>query len=437
MQNLNIKVGNAENGTAARIEACADMRNAVTFAAMNYAMAGVVNEHLILNFDSTQFTVGEGKASSRSKACYTIKHEGKSIKVASDGNSKGSTAFFIKYFLIMSAGGEVSVPVYVIADSAMDAKEYRAEKVPGLGLSVTDSYGYLVFCHTRCCNTKFYDWLVRDVVVKFIDSLRSRYGIEDDGLAWLQCDGEKTQIDVFASNEVLNELSTKDIVVGKPPASTTEITQPCDVGICFKNCKAILDKINVADVSSQKHMLEVLRRILATTSLSDYHRPLAQYGLLRVQLALQTGLNSLNIRDSFKLAGVYPFDLGQILSQCTTKLSAADGLAIATKLPQWSGLIRDRGEISDEVFDKCDIGALSLGSSKDNLVLHRRRAIVVTNPALIQKEVNKKLEAEAQKENEEVRRAAKKAQAAVNKALREERSAAAKARKAAKQASRT
>jgi hypothetical protein len=45
-------------------------------------------------------------------------------------------------------------------------------------------------------------------------------------------------------------------------------------------------------------------------------------------------MNIRKIRDSFRLPGVVPFDLGVILSQYTTPISAVDGLAIAASLPR-------------------------------------------------------------------------------------------------------
>ena len=43
-------------------------------------------------------------------------------------------------------------------------------------------------------------------------------------------------------------LEDMNIVVGKPPAFTTEITQPCDIRHCFKGPKTALKHINDSDV---------------------------------------------------------------------------------------------------------------------------------------------------------------------------------------------
>ena len=55
---LGIKNGHAEATTIAGAHACASVRNAVSFAAMNSLMSTVAPPQLHLNVDGTQFCVG-------------------------------------------------------------------------------------------------------------------------------------------------------------------------------------------------------------------------------------------------------------------------------------------------------------------------------------------------------------------------------------------
>ncbi len=57
-----IYTGNTEETTDARAIAVAAVRNAVSFAAMNQFVAPLIDPHLILNADATQFTVGNTSA---------------------------------------------------------------------------------------------------------------------------------------------------------------------------------------------------------------------------------------------------------------------------------------------------------------------------------------------------------------------------------------
>ena len=67
-------------------------------------------------------------------------------------------------------------------------------------------------------------------------------------MTWFQLDGESVQIAIYQSKQMLKKLEDMNIVVGKPPASTTDITQPSDIRHCFKGPKTALKHINDSDV---------------------------------------------------------------------------------------------------------------------------------------------------------------------------------------------
>jgi hypothetical protein len=83
------------------------------------------------------------------------------LKAAPDKKSDGIVAFYIKYYLMISAYGFTSDPVYVIADGFMLDNEIDTYTVPGLNVSTgLEGVGHIVFCKTRGCNLKFYEWYV-------------------------------------------------------------------------------------------------------------------------------------------------------------------------------------------------------------------------------------------------------------------------------------
>jgi len=47
-------------------------------------------------------------------------------------------------------------------------------------------------------------------------------------------DGEQVQIDPVFDDDIFKMLTDNNIVIGKPPGSTTAINQPCDAGNCFR-----------------------------------------------------------------------------------------------------------------------------------------------------------------------------------------------------------
>ena len=47
-------------------------------------------------------------------------------------------------------------------------------------------------------------------------------------LTWFQLDGESVQIEVYNDPEMIQKLHDQNIVISKPSAFISEITQPCD-----------------------------------------------------------------------------------------------------------------------------------------------------------------------------------------------------------------
>jgi hypothetical protein len=71
-------------------------------------------------------------------------------------------------------------------------------------------------------------------------------------MCWFQLDGEQVQIECYSHPATVDILRDSNIVVGKLPASTTAVTQPCDAGNCFKSAKCTLKVINDADISKHR-----------------------------------------------------------------------------------------------------------------------------------------------------------------------------------------
>jgi hypothetical protein len=256
---MGIMSKHAEATTKARAEAVADIQNAISFAAMNFGIVPNVHSSLIINCDATQFTVGHASANQIEVKVLT---KSECYKVLPDDTNNGITAYFIKYYLIMNASGQISHPVYVIADENMDTESIDVYRVPCLSLSChLESTGWLVFCKTRCCNITFYRWLLKEMVIGFISSIKQRSELDEKSLSWFQLDGESIQIAPFKDEAILQLFNENNIIVGKPPASTTSITQPCDVGPCFIAVKSALKDITDKDVEKLENEKNQLKKI--------------------------------------------------------------------------------------------------------------------------------------------------------------------------------
>jgi hypothetical protein len=101
---LGIYTGNAKKITDARAIAVADVRNAVSFAAMNQFVTPLIDPHLILNADATQFAVGDTGAENE-KVKYIGMRGTKALKVEPRKVNCGIIKYSIKYILLISAAG--------------------------------------------------------------------------------------------------------------------------------------------------------------------------------------------------------------------------------------------------------------------------------------------------------------------------------------------
>jgi hypothetical protein len=439
-----LKVGDsiAETTTNARAEACEDLMNFVTFAAMNFLFVEIykVAPQLILNIDATQFQVGDNK-----NGRVRVKHIGPITGPVKAKPKKGDNttglSFFIKYYLLMSAAGDAMEPVFVVADASMKEGDFHAYKIKGLGCG-TDmgSHGHLVFCKTRGCNVAFYKWLNDEFIVPSVFKIRSTYELPDDAMAWFQQDGEPMQIKCYEAEAMQTHMSESNIAVGKPPAATTEFTQGCDNGCVFKGPKTRVKRIsddNVEiDLKMKPHLVtsindaiadHVSRTRTSTTtvtttvgsttttttttttpkSLSSAHKRSILYGLLRIQKAIAASHTRDGVAQGFVNCGIWPFNLDTICNNCHNPPSLEVRVIIWQHLYKLARIMEAQGELLGNDLEALGIpvddvtGAYATHAARDDLVVCRRRSVILTNAAVIQREKDKteaKLQAARAKE---------------------------------------
>lgn len=431
-EELGIHTGDAEETTDARAAAVADQRNSFTFAALNTAISKIVKKQFILNADATQFTVGHDMKK-KVQVKYLEKLNGRPLKVLPVKDSEGHGLFTIKYYLLITAGGDQADPIYIIADDKMGENDIDIHEIKQLSVnSGIDSTAWVVFCKSRACNAAFYKWFNESILLPFIQALRKKYTPNDlSSPACFQLDGESTQIDIYKDPKVISKILSSNVIVAKPPASTTAVTQPCDRGNVFRGSKATLKAINDKSIEWDPDTVDTIRDIFtshrakyfkevpvkkkksaaevssdvvdddgdkSTSSkkqpMTAAHVTLGVFGLLRVHHAISSAIRRATIVESFQLCGVYPLNVNRILDDCTTPITPDERLFFASKLPMLVSLLEKHGEITDADFDKLNFPASKV-SSKDNLVLNRRRCIVLTNLSLISKELVKLEQKEA------------------------------------------
>jgi hypothetical protein len=372
----------------------------VSFAVMNSLMLErcEIAPELVLNMDSTQYQTS-GDSQKKRKVKYQGRRGKKTLKASPPKKGEGLTAFFVKHYLMISAAGDQSDPVFVLEDKKMAADKIDVYRVAGLGTSTSvGSVGYVVFCSSRLGNDAFFKWYHSTVLVDFVNNIRTAYNLDKSIPAWYQLDGEACQLKFFTDKDFLKKLEQLNVVVGKPPASTTSTSQPCDVGNCFRSSKTL--NRGLKDNDFAKHpLISKLDSEVINKHLQKFHqgkndaikankRKQMKLSLLRTQFAIQNTMKKTTIHESFSKAGVYPFKRRNIYEKVTTKMSKEDVTVVDEKFEELVDMMRDQGEISEADFDRVGIAVDPSGTKKRSSV-SRARSCILTNLAFVANEEQK------------------------------------------------
>jgi len=123
-----IQAGLAEVTTNARYENEQDIRNAVTFAAMNQLMSRVAAPQLIMNADGTVYTIFQGNNSKRVR--FVGKLTGSRKAKPRKGEESLQLKYGVKFLCLVNAGGQMAAPVYIVADERLKKDEFHVQEIP-------------------------------------------------------------------------------------------------------------------------------------------------------------------------------------------------------------------------------------------------------------------------------------------------------------------
>ena len=424
MEKMKVKDGNAEQTTDARAKATGDKINAISVAAAHFLMMPLTDPNITINADGTSYQTGGG-LTDKVRIVYDPEEQAKRgvpLKVMPE-KGVSLTAFFVKFYLCMTAAGTTAPPIYIVADTNMKEGEIDVYEVPGLGIGTEiNSGGYIVFAKTRAVNENFYCWWFNSIYIPFVAALRLRYTVDDKVPSYFTLDGEDTQIKPMQSWEIRQACQELNIVIGKPPASTTSITQPADAGAAFiasktkkKNLKTVGEILDLVMTERIKAVVK-LHETKVGTKLPAHHIKGIYEGVQTVQYIISTTMRRDIIVQSFEIVGQYDRVTGgcnveKILSQCKTPFTTEEVTKVWEHLPRLCRILKTKGEIAEKDYVPLGIGVVDGGRCRDDLVLNRRRFLFLTNPAFIASE-DKKREDKLSAANEKKEKAQKRKVAA-------------------------
>ena len=217
------------------------------------------------------------------------------LKSAPSPGNGGLVAYFIKYFLLIFADGTFGPLVFVVANDSKEKHAVDIDPVQGLGISTdVQSSGYVVFCKTSCCYSKFFRWLIYmyylhyKIIFTCIQERKIVFNFDPATLTWFQLEGEPVQIEIYNDPEMIQKLQGQNIVIDKPSTSTSEIIQPYDKENCFLGPKAALKYIHDLDVTFKERMVE--RKAVVC----DAHQEKHGYYLRTIKSSSNTASSSSN-----------------------------------------------------------------------------------------------------------------------------------------------
>ena len=416
---------NAQAATDARAQAGLEKQSFIGCAAALFAMANIVKvpRQLWLNCDATQFEMSS--KNSRNKA---VKKKGQNTSthpVTIHENVRHALATFVKWFPFISAMGFLTPSVYIVADPSVPENEIHAVRVPGLGITTDplNNYGYVVFSNTRVPPVKFYEWVLKEICIPFVQNIRLTFNMSPDAPAVVVMDGESNQIYELIHNAELKDLlALYCIYVIKMAASLTHKLQACDSKMfraIKSRLKGILPTMKLDD-DAQYYDSTVERALLEAWgehakkgfSFPTNKKAPCIEAILRIRCALQLTITPQLIQKGFELTGNWQ-DSRQhqgpnyetVLRLCDASFSISEETRIMADLPKLAEHMLRHGEISDEAMRGY---GYSYDTDIDHLVETRRRSIILTNTAFHEAvQMREAVQAE-EEQNDATRKAEKK-----------------------------
>lgn len=199
--------------------------------------------------------------------------------------------------------------------------------------------------------------------------------------AFVSCDGEAKQIEIFQEPEIISALEAALIDLGKTPASSSAVCQSSDVSPFFLATKKTLLTI------TQKLYLDIVLQQRIIHDLGDRYtfekRKQIADALNQVCFNLQNFGKKVFIKTGYAKCGQYPLSLSNALDLCTTKFSTQERGNLETIFPQLVRIYRTAGVVTED--DMTTLGVPNTDDTiyksipKDERVLHRQRAVLMTS----------------------------------------------------------
>ncbi len=387
---INIKNGlgasfySPQRKTHARDFAESDLRNVITMAVMCKVFCGDLLADMIFNWDATQYEIDHSKK----ELVIAIKTENDDCTPISIVGA-ATTSFFVKHYHLHNAAGVIATPVYVIAVDQLDEEDSIQTFIPNLGYN--GGGAWLCFTKTRCGNPSFYRWFVHTVLLQFVEDIRKGgpYLDTDNSImrAFICCDGEAKQIEIFQEKEVLDALTAHSVDLGKLPASCSGILQASDVSPAFRSTKKYLKSIAEKNYENNSVRDRLSNFLNSKNYFTADKRRIIVEALLQISSAVKNSITPNAVMAGYRICGQYPVDWKKTLRQSKYEFTSNDEKIILDSFPKLEEEMSTKGQISETFMDNLNIPKTNRTPHttvpNDQRPLHQQRCVIMNNEECI------------------------------------------------------
>ena len=100
-----------------------------------------------------------------------------------------------QWFALISSGGIVGDPLFVVGDDHIKEDDIDVHNVPGLRLSThVGADGTVVFCNSRLCNRTFFHWWFLEMIIPFVRRVKEQFHYGHTTPSWLTLESLLVQL---------------------------------------------------------------------------------------------------------------------------------------------------------------------------------------------------------------------------------------------------
>lgn len=213
--------------------------------------------------------------------------------------------------------------------------------------------------------------------------------------AFVTCDGEAKQIEVFQEPKILEAFQDALIDLGKTPASCSAICQASDASPFFKQAKEHLKTFTeLSEYRSHESMVVKLNEILKARTFSTERQNAICHGIKAIQYTIQNVLTVDYVKSGYERIGQWPISFDKALGMVAGTISTKYVRHMRSKFAELADIFRTNGVLTEQDMDDNGIVCLYeydqvLGDPpssvpKDERALHRQRATVMNSANVVQ-----------------------------------------------------